>query len=297
MNYLTLNKQRPIISAHRGDSEKYPENSLESMKSAVALKADIVELDVHLTKDNQLIVFHDDDLDRITDGKGLVRHKTLKEIKKLNAGYHFTNDNGKTYPFRDEKIDILTLEETFQIFPKIFFNIDLKDQDPEAAQTLAVLLKIYKKEASVIVGSFFNSQIRYFRTLMPAVATAAGPLEVKLFLLACNMSLWKVVPFHFNFLQIPMNGAEFGYNFDLITKKTISIAHRLGIAVIPWVINDEKTMMNLIAWGTDGICTERPLKFMDLLVELDGCEKKIDFLMTDMQKIKEKKLKILSKKC
>ena len=96
------------IFAHRGSSGTHPENTLPAFAEAVRVNADGIELDVHLTEDGELVVIHDEEVDRTTNGKGLVREKTLEEIKKLNAGLWF-NDKfpAAKIPTLKEVLDLL----------------------------------------------------------------------------------------------------------------------------------------------------------------------------------------------
>src|SRR5690349_915532 len=88
---------RPLVFAHRGGGGLYPENTLEAFKYSAEMGVDVLELDVHSTADGELVVMHDADVTRTTDGRGPVNQLTLAELKKLDAGYHFTPDDGKTY--------------------------------------------------------------------------------------------------------------------------------------------------------------------------------------------------------
>ncbi|HDH09983.1 MAG TPA: glycerophosphodiester phosphodiesterase, partial [Chloroflexi bacterium] len=101
--YLT--SDRPLVMAHRG-AGLAPENTLVAFQKALDLGADVLELDVHATKDGEIVVIHDETVDRTTDGRGAVKDFTLEELKRLDAGYHFTPDGGVTYPYRGRGITI-----------------------------------------------------------------------------------------------------------------------------------------------------------------------------------------------
>ena len=126
MKFKSFLDPLPRVVAHRGDSANYPENTIPAFISASRMDIDIIETDVHLTKDGELVIWHDDTLERNTDGTGTLESKTLEELKKLDAGYTFTKDGGKTFPFRGKGIKLCTLDEALKACPDVRFNIDLK---------------------------------------------------------------------------------------------------------------------------------------------------------------------------
>ena len=107
----------PVIG-HRGNRKFYPENTIESFASAVALGADAIELDVRVTFDGQLVVFHDETVDRTTNGVGAVSGLTVGELHELDAGARFTGDGGKSFPFREGKVRIPTFDELVEAMPR-----------------------------------------------------------------------------------------------------------------------------------------------------------------------------------
>lgn len=147
-----------INFAHRGFKGKYPENTLLAFKKAIEVGADGIEFDVHLSKDNELVIIHDESLDRTTDGKGLIKDKSLKELKELSASYR--------YPSCDRQ-EILTLREYFD-FAKdldIITNIELKTSIigyPGIEEEVYQLIKEYDLASKIIISSFnHNSLIRF----------------------------------------------------------------------------------------------------------------------------------------
>ncbi len=94
----------------------WPENTLFALQEAEKIGADLSEIDIHMSKDGVLVAIHDETVDRTTNDKGLVQDLTLAELKKLDAGYHWTNDEGRTFPFRGQGIKIPSLNEIFSAF-------------------------------------------------------------------------------------------------------------------------------------------------------------------------------------
>jgi glycerophosphoryl diester phosphodiesterase len=116
----------------------YLENTIPSMTAAFRAGADVVELDVHPTTDGKFAVFHDWTLDCRTDGHGVTREAAMADLKKLDVGYGYTADGGKTYPFRGKGVGLMpTLDEVFAEFPNRRFLIHIKSNDPREGETLA----------------------------------------------------------------------------------------------------------------------------------------------------------------
>jgi len=247
--------------AHRGDQTVSPENTLISLKNAALLELDVIETDVRMTKDRELILFHDETLDRTTNVKGRVIEYTLDELQKIDLGYWFTLDGGKTFPARGKKWSVVTLKQAFELFPDILFNLDIKNEEPEASELLAKIIKEYGRERKVMVGSFHHKQIKYFRRLMPEVLTSASPKEVRTFLIALKFHLEKFLNPNYAAFQVPVS-----YNSTkIVTPRFVKAAHEKNIAVHVWVVNDRLTMEYLIKTGVDGIFTDDVWLLMEVL--------------------------------
>jgi len=122
----------------------YLENTISSMEAAIEAGADIVEFDVHPTTDGQFAVFHDWTLECRTDGEGVTRDHTMEELKRLDIGYGYTADDGKTYPFRGTGVGLMpTLDEVLAVFPEQSFLIHIKSDDPLEGEQLANALASY----------------------------------------------------------------------------------------------------------------------------------------------------------
>ena len=120
----------PVILAHRGASGLRPENTMPAYELALANGADILELDVRMTRDGRVVVFHDKNAKRVTGRDALIRELDFAELRKLDAGRMFTRDGGRTYPFRDKGILVPTLGEVLDKFPLARVNIEIKQKKP-----------------------------------------------------------------------------------------------------------------------------------------------------------------------
>ncbi|MEO6590655.1 MAG: glycerophosphodiester phosphodiesterase [Pyrinomonadaceae bacterium] len=252
---------RPLVFAHRGGGGLFPENTLEAFKYSVEMGVDFLELDVHSTADGTLVVLHDASIDRTTDERGKISGLTLAQVKKLDAGYLFTNDNGATYPFRGKGISVPTLEEIFKAFPQMKFNIEPKQAIPSITKPLCEMIRAHQMTDRVIVGSFRQTAISEFRAACPEVATSASPAEVSEFLAMQKTGITASYSPPFQALQIPVN-ASF---LNVVNKDFIEAAHRQNLQVHVWTVNQPDEMQRLIEMGADGIMTDYPDRLLNLL--------------------------------
>src|SRR5215207_10956636 len=116
----------PLVIAHQGGDGVWPGNTMYAFDKAVEIGADVLEMDAHITKDREIVLMHDESVDRTTDGTGLIEDLTLAEIQQLDAAYKWTNDEGQTFPFRGKGIQVPKLEEVFERFPQTRYVIEIK---------------------------------------------------------------------------------------------------------------------------------------------------------------------------
>lgn len=265
---VLVNSQHPLIMAHRGDSANVPENTMQAFEDAYQLGVDCLETDTHMTADGEFVLFHDPNVNRTTNGKGPIAKYTLAKLKALDAGYYF--DAYHDFPYRGKGLQILTIDEVLPRFPKVRFNLDIKSRHPDAPAKLAKKLIELKVENRVVVGSFWQNQIRTFRKAS-SITTSAGPFEVIKFRKIAN----KWIKTHpgaftepFSLSQEELFGENLGYYalqipegisiLKIITPEFVQFAHGVGIAVQVWTVNERDVMERLLDWGVDGIFTDSP---------------------------------------
>ncbi len=248
--------------AHRGGEGLWPSNTLYAFERAISLSADALELDIQSTADGVLVVRHDPFVESTTNGSGEIRSFSLAELKKLDAGYTWTNDGGKTFPFRGQGITIPTLEEVFSAFPGILLNIDIKPEEPSVVHRFCEMLNAYLRQGQVIVGSFSGRQMDLFRRQCPEVRPAAGMRETQRFLIMHRLFLDRFYHSPAYAFQIP----EYAGRLHVATPRFIRRAHARGFQVHVWTVNDPADMLRLIKWGVDGLMTDYP----DRLGEIRG---------------------------
>lgn len=254
-------KERPVlVMAHRGGGGLAPENTMPAFRQAVEMGVDVLELDVRATADGVLVVMHDATVERITDGHGPVHRHTLSQLRQLDAGYHWTSDRGRTYPFRGRGVTIPTLRELFTAFPHLRMNIDLKQKEPPIVDAFTRLLVEFDMVHQVLVGSFHDDTLYDYRCHLPEAVTAAGRRETIVFFFLQLLRLtWAYRPAAQAF-QIPERHGPLR-----ITPHFIQAARRRDMEVHIWTVNDVSDMQRLIRWGAAGIITDYPDRLLQLL--------------------------------
>ncbi|WP_391120755.1 glycerophosphodiester phosphodiesterase [Psychrobacillus sp. L3] len=259
-----LEYEHPIVLAHRGGSALAPECSPAAFESAAKLGVHGFEIDLRLTKDEEIIVFHDEYMSRVTNFSGKVADYTLDELKKADLGYHFLDLNGE-YSYRDKGEQIMTLGELLEKYPQMLINMDIKDA-PQTYEGSLMPSKLWRllevKEAfqRVVVTSFYDDQIDRFNLYAQnTVALGAGEKEVRKAYTAFTSQFKHLYHPKADVFQIPVKSNM----FPLDSANFIKFLTSLNIPVHYWTIDDPTLMKKLIKNGAKGIITDRP----DLAIE------------------------------
>lgn len=239
--------EKPRLFAHRGSALMAPENTVAAFDFALKHKSDVLETDVRLSRDGTVMVTHDETLERTTNGLGLVRDLDLSDLKNLDAGCKFNDENGN--PHDGDQLKLLTLDELFEHYPDVGINIDIKDNDVQAATAVAKVVTRYANSRWTNVGSFNASVIQHFRRCAPNISTAATRQEVAR--LVFGRAPKKALPFQI--LQIPV--AYWG--IQLNRKPLIKKVQAAGAQIVYWTINDTNQMQQLLDKGANGVVTDR----------------------------------------
>jgi glycerophosphoryl diester phosphodiesterase len=257
----------PLFFAHRGGSLLAPENTLAAFERGLSYGADALELDLQHTREGELVVIHDPTVDRTSDGSGPVAAYTLDELRRLDAGYRFTPDGGWTFPYRGQGITIPTLREVFERFPTVPLNIDLKETTPEREAALWRLIQEFEAYDRVGAGCEDHTGIVRFRLLTGGrIATAASRIEIRNFLYCAWGRVARLLRPAYDALQVP----ETHGRIRIVSPATLRAADRLGVPVHVWTVDDRPTMQKLLAWGVDGLMTDRPDILADVLANRAG---------------------------
>jgi glycerophosphoryl diester phosphodiesterase len=250
-----LTHEGPLFFAHRGGSALAPENTLVAFEKGLSYGADALELDVHPTRDGEIVVFHDDTLDRTTDGSGRVSGFTLDDLRQFDAGYRFTPDAGATYPFRGQGVMIPTLAEVYDRFSTARVNIEIKEDLSGVEEQLWRDIQAAHAEDRSLVACFLAAPLLRFRTVSQGrVATSGSMPEIRAFVLAAYARVTRLLRPAYDALQVP----EAYRGISVVTPTTVRAAHQLGLAVHVWTVDDRASMERLLGYGVDGLMSDQP---------------------------------------
>ncbi len=255
--------RRPRVFGHRGASGTHPENTLVSFQAAIERGASAIELDVHRSRDGVIVVFHDDTLERTTNGRGTVREQTLEELRALDAGFRFSPDAGSTFPFRGAGVGIPTLEEVCRGFPGVPLIIEIKQADPPLEKDLAQVLQSTGADARALVFSLHQEPVDRFRELRPEWAAGFGPGDVSAFLDRLAADRWDGYHPPGAAFAVPVRW----HATRIVNAPFVQAAHDHACEVYVWTINEPGAMHALLDLGVDGIITDFPERANQVLAE------------------------------
>ncbi len=238
MRHRFFTRARPLVFAHRGGAALAPENTMAAFDNGLALGADGLELDVRLSRDRVVVVHHDRTLDRTTRLSGPLETRTADELARA---------------------DVPSLAAVLERYPSVPIIVELKLNDPDfGAAVMDVVLQAGAADR-VCLGAFGTRALRDVRRRHPAVATSAAREEVR-WALYRSWCGWPPRRPAYAGYQIP----EFSGATRVVSRRFVEHAHRAGLGVQVWTVNDEADAVRLIEWGVDALITDRP----DLMVPL-----------------------------
>lgn len=250
----------PLVYAHRGGAALRPENTVVAFDHGLSFGADGLELDVHLSRDGVVVVHHDETLERTTNGRGRLSSCTVDELERLDAGYWFQPEGpGPEYPFRAQDIGIPRLSTILRRYSSIPLIIELKSANPELAERTIAEVRAADAIDRVVLGSFYWRALHYARGGEPRIRTGSSREETRLALYKSYVR-WPITRAPFHEFQVP----EAVGSTTVVTPRFIEHAHRAGLPVKVWTVDDRHDMRRLITWGVDGLISDRP----DVAVEV-----------------------------
>ncbi|HDO30161.1 MAG TPA: glycerophosphodiester phosphodiesterase [Desulfobacteraceae bacterium] len=248
----------PRLFGHRGSS-RFPENTLPAFRDAVAAGLIYLELDVWNSKDGVVMVHHDRTMGRICGRLQDITGLTLAELKELDAGATFTPDQGRTFPLRGQGITVPTLAEVLSCLPRVFLTIEIKPDNPEVAELVLKTVQENGAADRVLLASAEDGNLARIRQLMPEMITNFSFNEVEEFYDRLNLGDWSAYVPPGNALQIPPRYQE----LDLVTPDAVRAAHRLGVEIHVWTVNDPAEMTRLLKLGVAGLMSDKPRVLAD----------------------------------
>lgn len=244
-----LDHPGPIPFAHRGGASEHPENTMPAFEHAVRLGYRYLETDAHATADGTLVAFHDSVLDRVTDRSGVIAQLSWEAVSQAQVG---AGAGGTA-------TGIPLMEELLTAWPDVRVNIDLK-HDASVAPLVAVINRTGAHDR-VCAASFSSRRLDRFRRLSGGrVCTAIGPRDIAR--LRCAGYGVPARPFAGACAQVPVRQGR----VLILDRRFLAGAHRLGLPVHVWTIDDPIEMDRLLDLGVDGIMTDRPTVLKEVLV-------------------------------
>jgi len=273
-------KNRPEVIAHRGGEGQWPGGTMFAYKKSMELGVDVLEMDVYLTKDDHLVLMHDNNIKSTTNytGRGhRVREFTLAQLKGLNAAYKWSPAGTDEHPYRndpDQDLKVTSLEEVFREFPGMRMIVEMKSagrrRRNSPAPKLTEMIRRSGMQDKVLVASFSDDYMGHFRELCPEVATSASRNELLRF--AGSALLGRSYRPETDSIQV----LDRLWPVQVITDRFVDYAHCDDLSparaarcrklpVHAWTINDLEGMRRMIALGVDGIITDFPGPLLSLL--------------------------------
>lgn len=239
---------RPVIG-HRGNRAHAPENTIPSMMEAVALGVDAVEFDVHATSDGQVVVMHDETLDRTTSERGLVRVRTLAELQAIDAGHHFSTDGGRTHPWRGRDARIPSFDDVIDALPATLpLIIELKT--PRATEPLRAAIRRHGLASRVIVAGFDDASVHPLRDGTLALGASVRQLARCL----PGVLLGQRLTPAFRAACLPPTHR----GFPVPIASFVRAFRGSGAVTHVWTINDASRARRLWNAGVNGIISDDP---------------------------------------
>lgn len=238
-----LDHPGPIAFAHRGGASDRPENTMGAFAHAIELGYRYLETDVHVTADGYLVAFHDDVLDRVTDGTGRIADLAWSQVRRARIG--------------DEMIPLLS--ELLDAWPDARVNIDAKHD--AALEPLAQVLTDHKATDRVCVNAFTDRRLVAFRRLTAGrVCTGMGTSGItRLKAAGIGLPVGRIPGWC---AQVPVKHGR----FVVLDRRFVAAAHRRGLPVHVWTIDEPGEMERLLDLGVDGIMTDRPAVLKEVLL-------------------------------
>lgn len=251
------------VIGHRGAAGVAPENTVASIERGVRSGAQAIEIDLHATADGRLIAFHDPELDRTTDGTGPVEALPLDRLRAFDAGYRFTPDLGRSFPYRGRGVTIPTLDEAVEAAGDLPMVLEVKSV--AAGRVLAKWL--HERRAGrgdthrFIVGGFERAYVR------PAADASdwqcATRRDLVSFVVAGKLGLRGKLRPGIDALMVPIRKGP----LRLVTGRFVRRAHALGAGVFVWTVNRPDVMRHLLGLGVDGLISDVPARARRIVEE------------------------------
>lgn len=261
--FFTNVRHSPEVIAHRGGNGQWPGETMRALREAAKLKVDVLEIDVFISADSKLVLMHDHEVKKTTEGKGVINELRSDYLQALNAGHKWSAD-GKNHPY--EKVNVrLTeyhdlrvplLKDVFDEFPDARMVIEMKKSDRSPAESLSKMIGESGMTNKVLVASFVGKFMNEFRRLSPEVATSFSRSKGDVKRLISGKPLSDDDPTNPRAAQLP---------YELVTEEVVRRAHERKIMVHAWTVDALDKMYLMKTRGVDGIITDYPGPLLAIL--------------------------------
>jgi glycerophosphoryl diester phosphodiesterase len=230
--HRALGNRRPLVFAHRGGAKLGPENTIETFDRGLAAGADGLEFDVRLARDGEVVIMHDPTIDRTTTGRGRVSAFTADQLADWR---------------------VPRLRDVLERYRDSLFLIELKEPAEALVRKVVELVREHRAAGRVSLGSYYSAPLKVARQLEPGLATGAAKSEIRLALYASYVGF---APFWASYraFQVP----ERSRGRRVVSRRFVRAAHRAGLAVQVWTVDEERDIRRLMDWGVDAIISDRP---------------------------------------
>jgi glycerophosphoryl diester phosphodiesterase len=238
------------IIGHRGARGVAPENTVPAIRHGVDVGSQAIEIDLHATRDGELVVIHDPTVDRTTDGTGPVESRSLTELREFDAGYRFTPDRERTFPFRGQSVRIPTLDEAMEVIGELPVILEVKSA--AAGRRLADWLRGREDLDRIIVGGFEADEVG------PAAKVArwrcAYQTDLLGFVLWGKIGVSRPLAQDLTAAMVPVRRGA----VRIVTRGFVRRMHARGKGVFVWTVNRPDEMRRLLDMGVDGLISDYP---------------------------------------
>jgi glycerophosphoryl diester phosphodiesterase len=255
---------KPVTIAHQGGNKIYPDESLLAFNNAVDMGIQVLEVDIHRTRDGVIVINHDQTIDRLTDSSGLIREMSWSGLRQVDGAYNWSPD-GLTYPYRGKGVKILSLTAVLDSFPQQVYDIEIKQHDPPLENDLCDILRQYGIASNqVIVASFSDKTLNRFQHACPEVATSLPVNQGTILYILSRVGLERLLPLDAVVAQLPRSFSTKLGQLEL-DRRYINAFAKGDRQVWVWTVNDSIEMRRMLDMGAHGIITDRPDIIMDIV--------------------------------
>ena len=248
----------PRIFGHRGSAGTHPENTLESFRATVAAGVQYLELDIHMTRDGEVVVAHDEHLQRTCGLDRRIAEMSYPELA-ADAGRMFTAD-GATYPFREKGVRVPRLADVLAAFPKLCMIVEIKQVSPSVVAPTLNLIDRAGMRRNVFLASEHQQPLDEIRELAPRIARGYSYLE-------CGQFFQTMAARDTNYSP-PGDAIQISHiyeGWELVTRESVEFAHSVGVEMHVFTVNEEAEMNQLLDYGVDGLITDFPQRALEVV--------------------------------